>query len=354
MKKSNLRKILIASSVVTAGLGAGVTVSVGLLDKYQTKKVVDNNQISIPKVDVDNNAPTVQEIKDGYKFSISKSSNVKTASSSYILRIDGNVKKEGVIMLLDPITGESASEVEFNPGDKIHVKMKLNPGYENYTVRDLKVFGKNPNIFIPSKQTDNKSIFTIDMPTYEDTLDKETGESWLYDSDTPISVVPSFIQASIGSNGNQVDWEHGGFYDSLNGYVFNMDSDLTWSTVQGKIYETFENEDITNPIDIYFYLNGFDLILDTPELTLDIPPGWSLNVYNNKFDRKSESGKYGSIKVTGEGKTILKVAGSVALGSSVKWKQYPTTDGVIFIDYDYSGPESIAWFDNDPVKRLGE
>ena len=351
------KKVLAFSGLALAGAAAVVGVVVPTLQaKLQDMNTVNptntaNNQIIFPK-----ETPIMKEIKNGYKFSITEKTSTLAADSdvkTYTLKIEGNDKKEGSIKLIDK-SGNSVDELEFSPGDEIKVKITLNPGFEEYTARELKLFNvKNPNISLASKQDESdKTLFTIQTPQYNDTLDPKTGESWLYNGEQ-ISIVPTFIKASIGEGDNQVDWEHGAYQDSLNGYVFDMTEDIRWSEAKNDIYKTFENDDPTKPIDVYFYLNGHNLILDTDVLSLDIPKGWGLNIFNNKYDTKTEDGKYGEIKVEGENKTVpgksfLKIHGYLALGRSVKFNQYGTTDGIVFYNPALLGDEKIAGMENDP------
>lgn len=359
------KKILTVGGFVLAGAAvAGVTAVAitqsGLLNPKTTPVVnsgatANPGQGFIPFVPAE--SPISKEIREGYKFSlIEKATTFSTdpSQAKYLLRIEDNIKDEGVIQLFDPATGETFNEMEITPGDTINIRIQMNQGYEDFTARELKLFNvNNPNISVASKQdATDKTHFTIELPTYDRTLDPETGQSWLYNG-AQISIVPSFIKASIGSNGNQVDWEHGGYQDSLNGYVFNMTADIKWSEVKGKIYETFKNDDPTKPIDVYFYLNGYDLILDEDILALDIPMGWGLNIFNNKYDRPNDDGKFGEIKVPGKtapGKSYLEINGYLALGRSVKFSKYTETHGVVFIQKDLLDPnETIASMDNDPA-----
>lgn len=382
MKKNKGKKLLIVSSLMTAGVGLTASLSAGFLVKptivaqnptINKQPIIDENSKDDVIIGSKPNLPSVpsnpvippskDEItevvpSDSQGYAVRMTKKTVDGVDKYVLRVVDNTKPQGVILLLDPTTGETSSEVEFIPGQTIFVKIKLNAGYEDHTLREIKVFGKNPNIFVPSKQhSENKSIFSVDMPEYDKTVDPETGESWLYDADTPVSIIPSFIKASIGANGNQVDWEHGGFYEAINGYVFNMTEDITWSNVESKIYETFKNDDATNPIDIFFYLNGNNLILDTLKVTLDIPFGWGLHIHNNKFEaRDATTGKYGEIKVPTnrltQGHSLLPVGGSLSLGASVKFQVYYTANGAIFIDYSNDDP--IASIKNDPEARIGK
>lgn len=357
------KKVLAFSGLALAGAAAVVGVVVPTLQaKLQDMNTVNptnptNNQIIFPK-----ETPIMKEIKNGYKFSITEKTSTLAADSTekvYTLTIQENNKPEGTIKLVDPTDSNNlVDSLEFKPGDTISVKIQLNTGYEGYTARELKLFNaKNPNVSLASKQDPNdKLLFTIDTPTFEQTLDPKTGESWLY-NDAEISIVPTFIKGSIGVGDNQVDWEHGAYQDSLNGYVFEMKEDIKWSEAKDKIYETFQNDDPTKPIDVYFYLNGHDLILDTDQLSLEIPKGWGLNIFNNKYDTKTEDGKgpkqYGEIRVEGEnkkvpGKSFLEINGYLALGRSVKFNQYGTTNGVVFYNPKLLPDESIAGMENDP------
>ncbi|WPL39845.1 hypothetical protein [Malacoplasma iowae] len=218
----------------------------------------------------------------------------------------------------------------------------MNDGYENYTVRDLKVYGSNENHFVPSKNVDGQTnTFKVKMPKYNDTLDL-SGESWLYAEGTAIKVIPTFIKSSIGTD---VNWEHGAYYDDLNGYVYNVKQDSNWSTLWSNLYSTIPNEDITNPINIYIYLQGHKITLDEENVQLDVPSGWSLNFMNNKYD-SIQDGKYGELYVPTGKKSKFTFKGTITLGSSVKYNSINSGDGVTFIDFD-----NTSWYGtikNDP------
>ena len=303
-------------------------------------------------------APIMKEIREGYKFSLTPvatfAETIDPSQQSYVLKIVDNNKNEGEIAFAD-----DSQEKQFKPGETINLKVTLNTGYESYTIRDLKIFNKdNPNIFLTAKQPDKNVLeFSVDMPEYDKTLD-EKGKSWLYNG-SEISIVPTFIVKSIGNGDNQVDWEQGAFQDSMNGYVFNLTSDMKWSEVQTEIWKAYENQDISYPIDVYFYLNGNDLILDTNKLDLQVPSGWTLNVYNNKFDTiDQKNNRYGEIKVDRStndffsGQALFPFQGGLALGRSVKFDHYTTTDGVYFVNKSQLLPgTAIDLISNDPQSK---
>lgn len=347
MKKSKLTKILLGSLIGTMGVGAIVGVSTGL-GLNNNKRLTTSQNVNNNGLGFDNSK---WDAKDAYSFSLKSKTNVEKSSNEYVLSIDGNTKKEGVIFLIDKDNNQT-NELSFAPGETIKIGIQLNEGYEKYTARELKIFGKNKNIFVPTLKVEGETnVFKAEMPKYENTLDKETNESWFYDENTVVQILPSFIQESIGANDSKVEWEHGAFYNTLNGYVYELKADTTWTDATQKIYETFNNEDITNPIDVYFYLNGFNLTFNVDSINLDVPSGWALHFYNNKFDKKAENGKYGEIFIDESKQAILPISGSVTMGSSVKFKLVHYTIGVKFINF--SDKSWIGYVDNDPEVRLG-
>lgn len=351
MKISKFKKILIGTIAATTGLG--VAVGVGVSIAPQAKPTLSQGAQDTTSPEKGNSSMTFEtiqkDIKEGYSASITKTE--ESQSKKYVLTIDNNIQKEGVIYLLDSENKET-NELEFTPGDTIKIGIKLNEGYEEYTARELKVTGVTPNFYVPSDEVEGETnLFQVKMPKYEDTVDKFTGKSWLYAEGTPITVVPSFIKKSIGTNDNKVDWEHGGLFDSLNGYVYEMKSDMKWSEAKGGIYKTFENDEITNPIDIFIMMNGYKLTLDTPKLEMEVPSGWALHFYNNKNETKDETNGYGEIYVEGKGSSLLEFGGSVTLGSGVKFRMYHSSQGINFINYD--NHDWLGDISNDPEVRLG-
>lgn len=333
------KKIFLGGLLATASIGAITGVAVSLTTNSNSTSVVDKTN--------ENKNPTFQTVvsRDGYSLSI-KTKEVQTnpEQTTYIATINQNNKKEGAIYF---VTNDNQQEqqLEFKPGDTLRIKAVMNEGYENYTVRELKVFGADENHFVPSKNVENsKDEFTITMPSFADTLDL-SGKSWLYAENTPIQVIPTFIKSSIGTN---VDWEHGAYYDDLNGYVYNVTQDSNWSTLWNNLYTTMPNEDITNPINIYIYLQGHKITMDESVVNLDVPSGWSLNIMNNKYD-SMENGKYGELYVPENSQSKLSFKGAITLGGSVKFNTINSTDGVIFINFD-----NTAWIGNiknDPTTR---
>ncbi|KFB07429.1 hypothetical protein [Malacoplasma iowae] len=333
---SRIKKIFLGGLLATASIGAIVGVSVGLNSNTTTSVGTSNNN---------GNHTITQTIvsKDGYSLSIqARTTATNPDEVKYVATIDQNNKKEGAIYFVTS-DNQQSQQLEFKPGDVLTIKAIMNEGYDNYTVRDLKVYGSNENHFVPSKNVENETnTFTVKMPKYSETLDLN-GQSWLYAEGTEIKVIPTFIKSSIGDN---VNWEHGAYYDDLNGYVYNVTKDSNWSTLWTDLYKTMPNEDKTNPINIYIYLQGHKITLDQSEVNLDVPSGWSLNFMNNKYDSKTEDGKYGELYVESGKRSKFKFAGSITLGSSVKYNSMNSGDGVTFIDFG-----NTSWYGtikNDP------
>lgn len=353
-----IKKILLTSLIGASSIGVVATataIGINVSNKQTTTNDDNQNTLggSTSSISSSFGYGKMDATASSYKFAITKASNDST-NKTYKIKIEDNNNKEGKIYLVDS-SNKSVDELSFNPGETIKIGVNLNKGYETYTVRDLKIYGLSENIFVPTKKdTTNNYTFLATMPNYDDTIDKETGNSWFYDENTDIKVIPSFIVQSIGNNNNQVDWEHGAFADSLNGYVYEMQSDMTFSDAKQEIYQVFENKNIDYPIDIYFYLNGHTITLDNNVVDFDILSGWGLHFYNNKTDSLTSDGKYGEIKVSSKLQTsLVPISGALYLGSSVKFKHYATTDGVKFVNYDDTS--LIADFvSNDPSIRLSK
>lgn len=357
MKLSKLKKIIISSVFATAGIAIAAGVAPTIANHASSQTTTTNNSSN-------NKITSITTASQSYSFSLQAAETTESGASTnpataeYKIKIQKNTNVEGKVHLLDK-DGKKVEELTFKPGDKITVEMELNTGYGNYTVRDLNVRGASENVYIPSKNVDgNKNKFEIQMPEYADTLDPLTNTSSIYSVGKEFSITPTFIKESIGvEDDKKVNWEHGAYADSLNGYVYDMSDNLTWSSLKDGLYKTFENKDITNPIDVYIYLHGHNLTLDTATVDLGIESGWAIHIYNNKTDSKESTVKdskdgYGEIIVPADKQAKVSVKGSITLGSSVKFKFIPSTDGIIFISY--TDTKWIGYQSNDPVQRLGQ
>lgn len=383
MKLSKFKKIIISSSFIAAGVGIVAGVAPTLINNSHTtshtstsnnnSNVIDSSSSSNVTSTSDNtnttstsnnssSTSTIVTSSENYSFSLqraeSSSASTDPKTAEYTIKIEKNDSKEGKVHFVKS-DGTTTDTMTFKPGEKITVVMNLNKGYETYTVRDLNVRGSSQNVWIPSQNDpSNVNQFIIQMPKYEDTLDPETGKSSIYEVGTPFTITPTFIQESIGTDDNKVDWQHGAYADSLNGYVYDMSKDITWSSLKNNLYETFENKEITNPIDVYIYLHGHDLTFDQTTIDLGIKSGWAIHIYNNKTDSKetattkNSSDGYGEIIVPTDSQAKVDVKGSITLGGSVKYKFIPSTDGIIFISYNDT--KWVGYQSNDPVQRLGK
>lgn len=377
---SRKKKIILGSLTVLGSFGAigGVALSLdSTLTKYNTSINSDRNNINI-KNDIDlpqvpassgnsttvgsdnsNDAVDTNAIKMTLTRSVSLFSEDKNATT-YQIKLINNEQKEGTIYFVTE-SGLKSDSIDFNPGQEIKLLFEPNRGYEGFTVREFKITGASQSHFVPTKNDkDNKRQFIASMPKYEDTIDKFTGKSWLYSEDTtPITINPSFIIADIGQNGQTVEWEHGTFMKVVNGYVYNMTADSKLSEVLTK-YEAFQNDDITNPINLFFYLNGHKLILDTNVLSKDAdkyaPSGWNLAFYNNETDSATKDGKYGSIVLDSSYNNQLWSAnvgkfefkGVMSFGRSINYRYVTLSNGIQFLNIDEK--DSII---GDIVNKVG-
>lgn len=362
MKLSKSKKIILGGLMATAALGiAGAAVIPTLTSAHQ----ISSGNESTSSGSSSSNGSTIKTTvtsSQGYSFTLMSSteegdkSAITPATATYTIKIEQSKIKEGQVHFIKD--DKKVDTITFNPGDKIILEMDLNTGYEKYTVRDFNLTGNDPSIFIPSKNVDGqKNRFEIQMPTYDETVNQLTGKSDIYYEGNAFTIRPTFIQESIGNADYNVNWQHGAFANSLNGYVYDLTSDMKWSDVQTSLYTTFENKDITNPIDVYIYLHGYDLTLDKDQIDLGIKSGWAIHIYNNKTDSKETSNTkngsdgYGEIKVPENKEAHVAVGGSIALGSGVKYKFVPWSTGIAFISYDDT--RWIGYQSNDPVERLG-
>lgn len=363
MKLSRSKKIILSGLIATTGLGIATAVAIPNLTAHQTSINTSNDgttssnggSTSTGSSSASGKVQTTLTSSQSYSFSLmSDTTSVDPAGATYTLKINSYENREGKVYLMNK-DGELVDSIQFKPGEKITVQMVLNKGFETYTVRDLNITGADPSIFIPSKNVkSNPNRFEVQMPNYADTVNPLTGKSDVYVPGTNFTIRPTFIQESIGVEDNKVDWQHGAFADSLNGYVYDLSGDMTWSSLKGKLYETFENKEITNPIDVYIYLHGHDLTFDQKEIDLGIQSGWAIHIYNNKTDSKEKNSTgdgYGEIKVPANMEAHVGVKGSIALGSGVKYKFVPWSDGIAFISYNDT--RWIGYQSNDPVQRLG-
>lgn len=346
------KKRMVILSLISSFSVAGVAVTGTVLGMGNHMSVLNNNE---------NNTITsvVQQSDSEYMFNLSKVEAPKNGDPNsvvYKLEIQENDKKEGSIFFFknkDNNSDESMlNTLEIMPGTTVYVGVKLNKGYENYTVRDLFVFGKDQNHFVPSELVDGKdNVFSIKFPSYEETLPPDGSQgSWLYDANTSIKVIPTFIVKSIG---NDVNWEHGGYFDTVNGYALNMDRDYKWSEVKTK-FETYKNDNKTKPINFFFYLNGHKLILDEDVIEPSfVREGWSISFYNNKTETADPTYGWGEITLSEQlmkKGALIQVKGALGLGRGVKYRYIQAWDGIRIIDWENSNNYNTT-FSNDPTNN---
>ncbi|WPL40127.1 hypothetical protein [Malacoplasma iowae] len=369
-KFSRKKKMLIGSLTVLASFGVvgGVALSLdSTLTKYNTStnsgsSINVDNSIELPQAPVSSgNSTTVGgENSNGavdssaMRMTLTRTVNLLNGEAhSYQIELTNNQQKEGTIYFVTHDGKTTTNTINFQPGDDIKLLFEPNRGYEGYTVREFKITGANKSHFVPTKNDkENKRQFIASMPEYEDTIDKLTNKSWLYSEDsTPITINPSFIIADIGQNGETVEWEHGAFMEVVNGYVYNLNADTKLSEILTK-YEAFKNDNIENPINLFFYLNGYNLILDRnltkAEADKYAPSGWNLAFYNNSSDSATKEGKYGSIVLddsydknwTNANVGRFEFKGVMSFGRSVNYRYVTMSNGIQFLNND--GKDSIV------------
>ena len=351
-KKIKLGLGLLGSIAAVGAVAGGVTA--GLNNNSATSSVATDSNASGSNTNVfgentnKGEATVIESIQttsknEGFTFKLEKSSSDSTVQS-YLLTIEGNTKKEGVIYLVGE-NGEESNQLMVTPGQTFQVGVHLNEGYEDYTVRDLKVFGASENHFVPSKEVEGKTnFFEVTLPTIEESTYMD-GTNWMYAENTPIKVVPSFIVKSIG---NEVNWEHGAYFGDLNGYVYELKQDSKWSEIKEDLYKNaFVNEDINDPITIYFFLNGHTLTIDEKvEEALGVKSGWSLQFYNNSTDSKDATNGWGEIVSSIEDGFEIDVKGSVAFGRGVKFNYMEWGNGIKILNDNSPWIGTISWNPN--------
>lgn len=339
--KSKTKKILFSCLGLTAAIGIGTAIAIPVTNKQST---------SINQQTSNGSSTTFSNTKTEANISISKTTNADGVET-YKMVIEQTNATEGTVSIVDK-TGAKVSSIEFVPGETIKFEFTPNKGYERYTVREFNITGATPNHFVPTKNDpENKNMFIAKMPTYDETVDKMTGKSWLYAPGVQITVKPSFIIENIGINGSNVNWQHGVFFESLNGYAFSFDKDMKWSEIEQK-YMTFENKNTDRPIDLYFFLNGHTLTIDKnispEEVNKFAPNGWNLLFYNNGTDSKGENG-YGTITIdpnmSEETTGHFRVNSIITLSRSINFRMVPRTDGIQFLNFhkDYPGLVGTQW-----------
>ncbi|WPL40371.1 hypothetical protein [Malacoplasma iowae] len=365
---SKKKKMIIGSLSVLAGVGAIGGIALGVnptTNQYTTStnngsgvSINDNNKIDLPQAPISSGNQTVvggennnsnsssDANSTALRMTVTKLSSFTReagVSESYKMTIQNNEQKEGTIYFV--VDGKFTTDtITFKPGDKITLRFEANKGYENYTVRDFKISGANESYYVPTKNdASDKRQFIAEMPKYEDTIDKLTGNSWLYAGDTPITINPSFIISDIGENGQTVEWTHGAYMEAINGYVYSFDKDTKFSELLTK-YAAFKNDERENPINLFFYLNGYNLIMDanvTKELAEKYAPsGWNLAFFNNSTDSVAKNGKYGSIvlddsydgKWTNANVGRFTFNGTMTFGRSLNYRYVNMSDGVQFLN----------------------
>lgn len=359
MKKKSKVILSVLGGIASAGAaGVGIATTINTNNMQVTNNDVNQgnansgNVSTTPSKPTENRPGKVETVVNGesFQFKLTKqlARSADNTETKYLLEINGNTKKEGVIYLVDG-NNIQTNQLMVSPGQTITVGVTLNEGYENYTVRELKVFGADKNHFVPSKQVEGqKNLFQVTLPTIEQSTNLD-GTNWLYDENTPINVIPTFIKAAVG---NKVEWEHGAFYGDLNGYVYELKMDSTWSQIESDLYnQAFENEDKTDPINIYFYLNGHTLTIDKDvNGALGVKSGWCLNFYNNKYMTEDKEFGYGEVTASVAQGFNFDVKGAIGFGPSVKFK-YLTTSGTAIKILPSNDNTWIGAQQNDPSKR---
>lgn len=365
--KTKSKMILAAAGLSTMGIAAGAT-AVSAMNMGPTTSVstnVDNggmvtkpvgpttntntntntnigsNNVSIPQTGVTSivGNTTTTSSRNNYGFQLTRitsrsvDSNFElTDGTPFLMSITENNKEEGKIYLMDEY-GNEVESIVVTPGKTVHVGVKLNENFKDYTVRELKVWGADANHFVPTEKSDrNPNEFIIHLPTVEQSTNLD-GSNWMYGPNVTINVQPTFILGAIGNNTN---WEHGALQGDLNGYVYEMTKDTKWSEIEKELRGAFDNrDDKEHPIDVYIYFNGYDLTMDIPvNNPTAVSSGWNLNFINNKYDQIDPVNGYGEIRIDSNVKDsgLFLFGGSITVYRSVAASYAVTSNGVQFID----------------------
>lgn len=350
MYKKKISKALLISSIfgicgVTAAIAAPIVSFMN--DKEMTNLSSDNK---IPEHDEtrpesSNDSLIVDESKGNIfsntktfvKYNINKIS-VKSNNCSYKLSIQSKNFVEGEIFIVDQYNNY-VNEIIFSPGEKLRFVFIQNKNYENFILKDFIISDENSTNKLVTKNEPNSNIYTTYMPLYYETVNKYTGRSWLYDSQSVINVKPNFILNNITNdeaNGGKV---FDTFVKSNSGYIYNFSKNTTWSNIENKSKQL--KIDSTKPLNLYFYLNGFDLIIDKNVLSSNscdsILNAFNLSFYNSANDCRAN--KYGTIKVDQQKEErdeagIFEIQGILTLGNNINHRFVPRSNGIRFLNVD--------------------
>ena len=350
-----------AGLAVLGGAAAGLGVALSQNTKSTTletstlenkeETVVDNTQ---PSTDSSNNNQTNADSSTNEEVSKPEQTpsfdnlgeNVSTLSvrasfdqetDQYTLRIENNESDKGKVSFITKESVEEAieskdvkdenltTEITAKPGETIYVGAVANDGY---ALKNLKVYGSNPNIMlgvVQMVQTENSGIYAFTIP--EDDMDDENG----FEADkvaTPLAdlinqglihVVASFTKAEVSG------WTYNFNYRS---YVLDITKDtiLDDSNPMFNLLNRTDDElgtEFHDTVNYIIFLNGYNVQVGT----FTIPRGITVTLINNRTNTNTNNKENGDSantitlakdKSAEHGNEGFRVAGVLAQYSSVK------------------------------------
>lgn len=344
---ARIKTALLGSLVATSIVGLGAAIGTYFVNKINQSAKNYNSSLSN-----DSRIVLSQTIHNSFSVTIEKQLASDETEASYKMEIkqDPSIKEASIYFI--GTNNEQKQVLTIKPGETVKLGVKFNDDVthgDKYTVRDLFIYGKDSSHFVSSTKN-NDGTYSVKMPT-EAEAKMQDGESWLYEANTPIVVSATFIKESIGKS---TTWTHGAFHNDVNGYVYNFSKDTKWSEVKDTIYRTYENKNPNDPINIFLYLHGFNLVIDEPITSEFVSSGWSLHIYNNAFDvaeqtrLNADNKGYGAILPGADlSKATIDIKGSLHLGNAVKYVSATTSLGVRF--FAQVEPGYVGLFVNDPT-----
>ena len=248
-------------------------------------------------------------------------------TDEYTLKIENGDSLEGKVRFLTKEDAEAAIEkqsadkgfktqITAKPGDTIYVAAVANVGY---TLKNLKVYGANPNIMlgvVSMLQTENSGVYAFTIPND----DEDSENAFQPDVKNPlievlnkgvIHVVASFTKSQVAS------WAYNFNYRS---YVLDLEKDtiLDDSNPNLNLINLDQFEDIgvkhDDTINFIIFLNGHNLSVGT----FTIPHGVTLTLINNRTNTGKATIELAKDKISDHGNKGFVVGGVLAQYSSVE------------------------------------
>lgn len=222
------------------------------------------------------------------------------------------------------------SFIETSAGEFISFGIDVSDEYKNnYLFKEIKIINQNSNVDIPVNIIDKeKLIFQLYLPSINEFKNLDMFNNF-YSELSIIKFIPSFEKIN-----KPID--KSSFINEFNALKYELKSNEKWSEIKNNLL-LFNNKNSNNnePLNIFLYLNGFELLIDQEDISQDlqIKKNVTLNIFNfNSFISKLAS-KNGSISVDPKvKKSNLKIEGVIQFAEDVNYNYIISSDGIAFLN----------------------